>query len=160
MPLPGGKSELRSTRPNVVPLLVTWCLYLVVHLILCQLDPNESHSWPLDAPSGAYIWAKVSMTQRLTKCQADLTQYHCLSLDVSTRGTSELRWIRHNLVPLLATRYLYSGVQLTKHLHDPKAHYMSSWPEIVPLLSTRCLYQGGYIWVQVNQTQLSTTFGH
>ena len=60
---------------------------------------------------------------------------------------------------------------------------MWSWPEVVPLLATRCLYQGlipevkstgpnlvpffttrwhhwGYIWAQVNHTQLSTNLGH
>ena len=38
MPLSGGTSELRSARPNLVPVLATICLYLGVHVSSCQLD--------------------------------------------------------------------------------------------------------------------------
>ena len=100
----GGMSEQRSTGPNIVPLLATKCIY-----------------W-------GYIWPKVRLTQRLTKCQADLMQYY--SWD---------------------TRYLYQGVHLTKGQADPKPDQMSSWPDVVPFLATRCLYQG-YVWPQCNWT--------
>ena len=46
----GRTSELRSTGHKLVPLLAMRCHY-----------------------QGVYIWPKVSLTQRLTKCQADLT---------------------------------------------------------------------------------------
>ena len=45
---PNAKAAQMSSWPGVVPLLATRCL------------------------KGGYIWAKVSLTQRLPKCQADL----------------------------------------------------------------------------------------
>ena len=75
------------------------------------------------------------------------------------RGTSELRSTGLNLVPLLATRCLYWRVHLTEGQPDQKADQMSSWPDEVLFLATKCLYEG-YIWAQVNCTQLSTTLGH
>ena len=118
----GHTSELRSTRPNLVLLLATRCLYQGVHLRSGQLDPSQYHSWPLDA---------------------------------STRGVSELRSTRPNLVPLSATRCLYWGyiwpkVRVTKCQADLMWYH--SWPLDA---STR-----GYILPQVNWTQLSTTLGH
>ena len=61
MPLLGGTSELRSTTPNWVPILAIRYLY-----------------W-------GYIWPQVSLIQRLTKCQADLKEYHSRPWDTSTR---------------------------------------------------------------------------
>ena len=40
MPLPGGTSELRSTGPNLVPLLATRFLYQGLCLSSGQLDTN------------------------------------------------------------------------------------------------------------------------
>ena len=63
-----------------------------VHLTKGQPDPNadQMSSWPEILSHLAtrclyrgYIWSKVSLTQRLTKCQADL-KYHSWPLDVST----------------------------------------------------------------------------
>ena len=121
----GKKSEQRSACPNELVLLLTMrCFYQGVW------------GW-------GYIWAKLSLTQRLTKCQADLKQYHPWLLDASTRG-----------------------VHLTKGQPDPKADKMSSWPEAVPPLTARCLYQGGTSdqrsawpkgWQNVKLTWSSTT---
>ena len=41
MPLPGGTSKLRSTRPNVVPLLATRCLYWGSILLKCKKDTSK-----------------------------------------------------------------------------------------------------------------------
>ena len=60
------------------------------------------------------------------------------------------------------------GVCLTECQSDPKAHQMSSWPDIVLLLTTRCFYWG-YVWLNVSLTQrltnvkvtwCSTALGH
>ena len=119
MPLPGGTSELRSTRSNLVPLLATRCLYQGVYLTKGQsgLKADQMSSWPDIVPFLA-------------------TRY------LYQGGTSELRSTRPNLVPLLATRCLYQKVHLTKGQSDPKADQMSSWPDVVPILATICLYWG------------------
>ena len=105
--------------------------------------------------------------------QLDPTEYHSWPLDASTGGwgTSELRWIRLNIAPLLSTRWHYQGevrdtselrstgsnwvpllatrclyqgvgVHLTRGQPDLKADQMSYWPEVVLCLATRCLYWG------------------
>ena len=72
----------------------------------------------------------------LTSGQLDPIWYCCWPPDASTR------W-----------------VHLTACQPDPKVDQMSSWPDILLLLVTRCLYWG-YIWAQVNWTQISSTLGH
>ena len=76
MPLPGGMSELRSTRPNLVPLLATRCLYQGVHLTKGQPDPkaDQMSSWPdvvlflaTRCLYWGYVWPQVSLTQRSDK---------------------------------------------------------------------------------------------
>ena len=42
MPVPGGTSELRSTKPNLVPVLVTKCLYQGVFLSDLTTYPGEA----------------------------------------------------------------------------------------------------------------------
>ena len=56
---------------------------------------------------------------------------------------SELKSTGPKLVPLLATKFHYQGVHLTKGQPDPQADHMSFRPAVVPLLTTRCLYLGG-----------------
>ena len=102
MPLPGGTSELRSTRPNLVPLWATRCIYQGgtqssgqldtteyqsltttggVCLTKGQSDPraDQMSSWldvvPLLATKCFYwghVWPRVSLTKGLIKSQADL----------------------------------------------------------------------------------------
>ena len=122
----GGTSELRSTRPKLVPFLATRCLY-----------------W-------GYIWLKVSLTQSWPYA-VPLLANRCLLHG----GISELRSTKPKLVPFLATRCFYQGLHLTEGQPDPKADQMSSWPHkadqmstwpnVVPLLVTRCLYMGVHL---------------
>ena len=74
MPLCGGTSELRSTGPNLVPLLATrcLCLYWGVTSELRSAGPNLVPLLAARCFYWGYIWPKVSLTQRPTKCQADL----------------------------------------------------------------------------------------
>ena len=137
----GGTSEIRSTRPNLVPLLTMRCLYQGVHLTSAQADPTLYQSWLLDASTVGYISAQVNQTQLST------TLDHEMPLP---GGTSYLSSTRPSLVPLLATRCLYQGVHLTSGQADPTLY--QSW-----LLDASPV---GYISAQVNQTQLSTTLGH
>ena len=74
-----GMSELRSIWHKFVLLLSTRSLYQGVHLSSDQSDPVNH--------------MQVSLTQKLTKCQADLMQYSYWPLDASTGGTSYLRSI-------------------------------------------------------------------
>ena len=85
MPLPGGTSDLSSTRPSLVPLLATRCLYQGVHLTSGQADPTLYQSWLLDASPVGYISAQVKQTQLST------TLDHEMPLP---GGTSELRSTR------------------------------------------------------------------
>ena len=158
-------------------------------------------------PGEGYIWPKVSLIQRLTKLQVDLTWYCSWPLHASTGHMSELRSTGPNLVPLLATRCIYQGYiwtqinwiqlntalghqmplpgegyiwpkvsliqRLTKYQADliqyhswpldasigGSSEFRSTRPNLVLLLATRCS-TGGYIWAQVNWTQLSTVLGH
>ena len=92
---PEPKADQMSSWPDVVLLLATRCLY-------CGGTSDWRSAWPKDWPTvkltwpkgwpnvmltwcstslahempllGGYIWLKVSLTKRLTKCQADLTQ--------------------------------------------------------------------------------------
>ena len=57
---------------------------------------------------------QVNLTQRLTKCQADLMQFHSWPLDYCT-GLGALRAYGGDRV----------GVHLTKHQPDPQADDMS-----------------------------------
>ena len=87
-----GTSEFRSTWPNLVPLLATRCLYwwyiwAQVNQTLVPLLDTRCLCW-------GYVWSKVSLTKRLTKCQADLTQYHSWLTYASTGDTSEHRSTR------------------------------------------------------------------
>ena len=65
-------------------------------------------------------------------------------------GMSEHRSTRPMLVPLLATRCCYQ---------EGMSGLSSMGPKLVLLLATRCHYWG-YIWAQVNWTQVTTTLGH
>ena len=102
--------ELRSTGPNWVPLLATRCLYQGV----------------------GYIWPEVSLTQRLTKCQADLKYYHSWLVDASTRGggggTEDIG--------------VTGWGTCDQRSAWPEVDQMSCWPAVVQLLTTRCLYWG------------------
>ena len=124
MPLHRGISELRSTRPKLVPFLATRCLY-----------------W-------GYIWLKVSLTQSWPYA-VPLLANRCFLHG----GIFELRSTRPKIVPFLATRCFYQGLHLTEGQPDPKADQMSSWPhkadqmstwpDVVLLFTTGCLYLGG-----------------
>ena len=95
-----GTSELRSTRPNFIPFLATRCLYGRVCLTAGHSDPkaHQIARWPdivlllaTRCLQWGYIWAQVSLTQRLTTCHADLMSYCSWSLDTSKGGTSDCR---------------------------------------------------------------------
>ena len=101
-----GTSELRSTRPNFIPFLASRCLYIGVHLTTGQPDPkaHQMSRWPDSTALGhqmpvmrGYIWAQVSLTQRLTTCHADL-MFTTLGHYMPLRGTSEVRWTRSDSV--------------------------------------------------------------
>ena len=150
----GGTSELRLTRPNLVPLLAARCLYQGVHLTEGQPDPkaDQISSWPdivLLSAARCLYWG-VHLTKGHPDPKADQMSSWpyvilLLALDASTGGTSELRLTRPNLVPLLAARCLYQGVHLTEGQPDPKADQISSWPDIVLLSAARCLYWGVHL---------------
>ena len=123
MPLPGGISELRSTRPNFIPILATRCLYWGVCLTNGQSNPkaDQMSSWP------------DIVLLLATRCL-----YQGVHL---TKGWPNVKLTWHSTslgheMPLL-------GVYLTKSQPDLKADQMSSWPDVVWLLTTRCLFPGG-----------------
>ena len=95
------------------------------------------------------------------------TTFTELLLSPEIRNAMENIWKRYiwtqvnqTLAPVLATRCLsWWGLHLTEGKADHKANQMSSWPDIIPLLATRCLYWG-YVWAQVNWTQVSSTLDH
>ena len=84
-PLLWGTSQLRSTRPNLVPLLATRCLYQGVHLGSDQPDPISYQSWLLNASTVGYISAQVNQTQLSTSFDHEIP---------IPGGTSELRSTR------------------------------------------------------------------
>ena len=81
--------ELKWMEPKLVPLMATRCLYLGA------LRGIGVMGW-------GYIWQNISLTQRMTKCHADLQYYYSLPLDACTwlgvsRGAltvtyEKLRW--------------------------------------------------------------------
>ena len=86
MPLLGGTSEFRSTGPNLVPPMVTKCLYQGVHLTKGQPDPkaDQMSSWPDIVPflaTRCLYWGR-----NLSSGQPDLTEDHSRLLDASTGG--------------------------------------------------------------------------
>ena len=139
------ENELRSTRPNLIPLFATRCLYRGTsklrstgpNLVLClgtrclywgcpyELRSTRPNFIPLLATRCLYQEWGI----HLSSSQLDTTLYHSWPLDASI------------------------GVYLTKGQPDPKAEQMSSWLDIVPLLATRCLYQG----VHLSSGQLNPT---
>ena len=99
-------SELQSTRPKLVPILATRCFYQGVHL------------------------TKGQPTQRLTKCQANLMQYHSRPPDAPI-GESELRSTGPSLVPSwpldASTRgYIWPKVSLPKGWPNVKLTWSST----------------------------------
>ena len=135
---PDPQADEMSCWPTVVPLLITRCLYL---------------GWGIKGTCGDHVtyekwrWSSAKYSWKLKMVWTLQTIEH------------EFRSMGPTLAPLLATRCLYWGISLTKGQSDPKAHKMSSWPDVVLLLATRCLYWG-YVWAQVNWTQLSTALSH
>ena len=116
MPLPGGDtSDQMSSWPDILPLLATKCLYQ------------------------GYIWPKVGLTQRMTKCQLDLTYYHSWPLNASTRGTSDQKsvwpkgWPNVNLtwhITNLGHQMPLLWVHLTKGQPYPEIwQKVSTWPK-------------------------------
>ena len=69
-------------------------------------------------------------------------------------GTFELRSNRPNLVPLLATRCLYWGVHL-----KTKDSLLQTEDVLLKTKDSLLKTEDNRKWVEVNQTQLSTTFG-
>ena len=88
----------------LVPFLPTRCLYHGVQLSSGQLGLSTilGHQMPL--PAG-YAWLKVSLTQRLTKYQADLMQYCFWPLDASTRGYiwAQANWTQLSTIAAVLT---------------------------------------------------------
>ena len=78
MHLTKGQPDQMSSWPKVVSFLATRCLFQGVHLTKGQPVPkaDQTSSWPKAVPlfatrcstCGGYIWPKVSLYQRLTKC--------------------------------------------------------------------------------------------
>ena len=94
-----GTSELRSTRPNFIPFLVTRCLHEGgVHLTCrsawpkgwpnvkltwaastSQPDLTQFWSWPWDASIGVHLsWVCLTANVKLTLCSTALG--HCMHL--------------------------------------------------------------------------------
>ena len=143
------ENELRSTRPYLVPLLATTCLYQGAHLkskdgllqtedILFKtkdsvLKTEDNGKWPQD-----------NQTQLIP-----LLATRCLYW--GGRGTSEHRSARHTFVPVLATRCLYWGctsdLRSTVHILVPGgiSDHRLAWPKG---------------WPNVKLTWHSTTLGH
>ena len=67
-----GTSELRSTRPNLVLVLATRCLYWGCTSELRSTRPNSLPVLATRCLYQGYISLQVSLTQQLSKCQADL----------------------------------------------------------------------------------------
>ena len=69
---PDPKADQMSSWPAVVPVLATTCLYQGYVLPNVKLTSSSTtHDQQMPLP-GEYNWPKVSLTQRLTKCQVDL----------------------------------------------------------------------------------------
>ena len=83
---PDPMADQMSSWPEVVLLLATRCLYQGWGCMSDQRSAwskaDQMSSWPevvlllatrcLYQGMGVYVWSKVSLTQRLTKCQTDL----------------------------------------------------------------------------------------
>ena len=72
------KTDHMSSWPNVVLLLATRSLYLWAR-------GQEMTGWRWGHRGRGYILPQVSLTQRLTKCQADPQWYHLWPPNTSTR---------------------------------------------------------------------------
>ena len=92
MPLPGGTSELCSTRPNLIPLLATRCLY----------------------QGRVHLKTKESLLQ--TEDVLFTTKDGLLKTEDKR---NELRSSGPKLLPLLAIRCLYWGLHLSSGQLDP-----------------------------------------
>ena len=136
----------QSNGPKWVPLLVIRCHYWVVHLSSGQPHPTEYQSWPPVASTGRYIWPQVSLTQRLTKCQADLKEDHSRPLDTSTRGYVSSQVNQTQLFTTHGHQMPLLGVCLSSGQSHPTEY--QSW-----LLDA---FTGRYIWPQVSLIQWLT----
>ena len=89
MPLPGGTSELRSTRPKLVLLLATRCLYQGYTLPKVSLTPkaDQMSSWPDVVPLLATRCLYLGVC--LSSGQLDPTECHSWPEDASTGGPSD-----------------------------------------------------------------------
>ena len=129
-----------SGWPDVVPHFVTRCLYHGVHLSSGQLDLCQYYFWAPDTSTMGYIWLKVSLGQRLTKCQGDLMLYHSLSLDVNWPYVSTI--LGHQIP--LPGGYVWA---------------QANWTYVTTILGHQVPLPEGYIWAQVNATYVCTHLG-
>ena len=129
-----------------VPFLATRCLYqgVGVHLTRGQPDPkaDEMSCWPEVVPlltTRCLYWGRGGGSEE------------------ASGG-----WGLHlkNEDGLLQTEDIFLKTQDSLlNTEDNRNELRSMRPMLVPLLASRCLFWG-YIWAQVNQTQLSATLGH
>ena len=89
------KDDQMSRWPNIVLFLATRYLYGRLNLIECQLEPKDDQMsrWRdivlflnTRCLYWEYIWLNVSLNQRMTKWQDNLTLYHSWPPDAYTGG--------------------------------------------------------------------------
>ena len=95
-------------------------------LLGCMSD--QWSAWPKD-------WRKISTWPEVSSMGV-----HLGNGQPDTKANQMSSW--PEVIPLLATRWLYWSVYLTKGQPETKADQMSSWTKVVPLLATKCLYWG------------------
>ena len=120
-----------SSWPDVVLLLVTRCHY--------QWGTSDCRSvWPKGSPNVKLNWCSTALGHEMLL----LGGYIWLKVSL-TKGSPNVKLTWCNTA--LGHQMPLPGVHLTAGQPDPKAHQMSSWPDVVLLMATRCFYWG-YVW--------------